>query len=130
MLINLQVPVVKKYLNIHFMVKTCESWFPPSLNIDRVTVSFGKVEHFWLLCILTSFWVLRATKSWSNYFFSRFQTFLFILNLFQWFHGWNQQKTSENEKKWGGTSKLSFLVDFLLFFLVFCKFLTEFTWNS
>ena len=31
--------------------------------------------------------------------FSRFQPFLFILNLFQWFHAWNQQKMSENEQK-------------------------------
>ena len=28
-----------------------------------------------LLCILTSFWVLRAPKSWSNYFFQLFSTF-------------------------------------------------------
>ena len=60
-------------------------------------------------------------------FFSRFQPFLLILDLFQWFLGWNQQKTSENEQKnvilsspqswltckiwstlWGGTPKLSF----------------------
>ena len=60
-------------------------------------------------------------------FCSRFQPFLFFLNLFQWFHAWNKQKTSENEQKMcfclllkagrhaevgrGGTSKLSFSVD-------------------
>ena len=33
-----------------------------------------------MLCILTSFWVL------------------FILNLLQWFHAWNQEKMSQNER--------------------------------
>ena len=28
-----------------------------------------------VLCISTSFWVLRAPKSWSNYFFQLFSTF-------------------------------------------------------
>ena len=32
-------------------------------------------------------------------FFSRFEPFLFISNLFQWFQAWNQQKTSEKEQK-------------------------------
>ena len=32
-------------------------------------------------------------------FLSRFQPLLFILDLFQWFHIWNQEKTSENEQK-------------------------------
>ena len=32
-------------------------------------------------------------------YFSRFQPFLIILNLFQWFHIWDQQKTCENEQK-------------------------------
>ena len=30
--------------------------------------------------------------------FSHFQPFLFIFNIFQWFHAWNQQKISENEQ--------------------------------
>ena len=32
-------------------------------------------------------------------FFSRFQPFLFISKLFQWFHGWNQQKHLKINKK-------------------------------
>ena len=38
-------------------------------------------------------------KACQTTFFSRFQPFLFFQNLFQWFHGWNQQKTSWNEQK-------------------------------
>ena len=49
-----------------------------------------------VLCISTSFQVLAAPESWSNLFFSRFQPFLFISKHFQWFHRWNQQKTSKN----------------------------------
>ena len=67
-----------------------------------------------------------------------------VFNLFQWFHGWNQQKMSEKELKnaclsssqswltckswstpWGGTSKLYLLVDSLLFQL-FYQFSTDF----
>ena len=36
-------------------------------------------------------------KAGQNTFFSRFQPFLLILNLFQWFHNWNQEKMSENK---------------------------------
>ena len=97
-----------------------------------------------VLCISTSFWVLRTPKSWLNYFFiSHVQLFLFILNLFQWFTAWNQQKTSENEKKlffkfglllkagWLAKAGLLFegvprnhlfLVDFLLFLTFFVVF--------
>ena len=34
-----------------------------------------------------------------NTFFSRFQPLLFILNLFQWFHVWNQNKKVKNGRK-------------------------------
>ena len=57
----------------------------------------------------TSFWhvvyfdqissVAGTQKLVELLFFSRFQAFLFILNLFLWFQGWNPQKTSENEQK-------------------------------
>ena len=50
-------------------------------------------------------------KAGRNTFFSRFQPFLFILNLFQWFHGWNQQKNV-----WKRTKKF-----FLLFFAYSAK---------
>ena len=41
----------------------------------------------------------RTQKLVETFFSAIFQPFLFILKLFQWFHGWNQQKTSENERK-------------------------------
>ena len=33
-------------------------------------------HNFHMLCISSSFWVLRAPKSWSNYFFQPFSSFL------------------------------------------------------
>ena len=44
----------------------------------KQSVLWGQLAkgHASLLCILTSFWVLRAPKSWSNYFFSA------VFNLF------------------------------------------------
>ena len=39
------------------------------------------------------------SKAGRNTFFSRFQLFLFILNPFQWFHHWNQQKRLKKNKK-------------------------------
>ena len=52
-----------------------------------------------MFSILTSFRVLRAPESWLKHFFQPFSTFFIHLNLFQWFHGRNQQKTSEKEQK-------------------------------
>ena len=43
------------------------------------------IESCQVLCISTSFRVLHATKNWLNY-FSHFQPFLLILNLFHLFH--------------------------------------------
>ena len=43
-----------------------------------------------------------AARTWKlvvTLFFSRFHPFLFISNLFQLFHGWNQQKTTKKNKK-------------------------------
>ena len=47
-----------------------------------------------LLCILTSFWVLRAPESWSNFFSVQFQTFFVDF----------RREISEKGKKW--TNKL------------------------
>ena len=66
--------------------------FLPSLGSGRVIKSqaenlcpgpqkniFGMAAIPFLLCISTSFWVLRAPKSWSNYFFSAvFNVFVHI----------------------------------------------------
>ena len=38
--------------------------------------------HVYLLCISTSFWVLRPPESWSKYFFQLFSTFFVHLKLF------------------------------------------------
>ena len=68
-----------------------------------IVIIFGIKECFfniYLLSISTSFLVLRAPKSWSKHFFSAvFQLFSFILKFFQWFHGWNQQKSWKRLKK-------------------------------
>ena len=45
-------------------------------------------------------------KAGRTTFFQPFLTFLLFLFLFHWFHGWNQQKTSENEQKKVYSSKL------------------------
>ena len=51
-----------------------------------------------LVYILTNFRVLRAPKSWSKYFFSRFQPFFFFQNIFQLISVWNQKNTFENKQ--------------------------------
>ena len=53
----------------------------------------------------------RTRKLVETYFSAIFQPFLFILELFLWFHSWNQQKTSENEWKKRGFVYSSKLVD-------------------
>ena len=58
-----------------------------------------------------AFRCLHHLKAGRTTFFSCFQPFLKISNLFQWFHGWNQQKTSENEQKKCGFVYSSKLVD-------------------
>ena len=56
-----------------------------------------------LLCISTSFWVLRAPKSWLNYFFSA------ILNLFCTFQTFFSDFTAEiNEKRLKKNKKMCF----------------------
>ena len=52
------------------LLNNCEEWH----SIDLVDLLAYKLCY--LLCISTSFWVLRAPKSWSNYFFQRFSTYL------------------------------------------------------
>ena len=44
--------------------------------------NFANLKFFMilLLCILTSLWMLRATESWSKYFFCHFRTFFLLLN--------------------------------------------------
>ena len=93
----------------------------------------------------------RTRKPVKLLFFSRFQPFLFVLNLFQWFHASNQQITSENEQKTCFFSYFSyslklvdmqklvdslraevpwnhvFSVDFFTFLNVFQQFLTDFS---
>ena len=84
----------------------------------------------YMLCISTSFWVLHAPKSWLKPFFDVFQPFLFISNFFSDFAPEINKKLLKMNKKtyfayssklvnmqnwltpWGGTPKLSFLVDF------------------
>ena len=58
------------------------------------------LKHF--CCVFwPAFGCCTHPKAGWTTFFSRFQPFLIILNLFQLFHVWDQQKTCENEqKKW------------------------------
>ena len=57
--------------------------------------------HVHLLYILTSFWVLRAPKSWSKHFLQPF------FNLFCSFYGFFSDFTAEiNKKVWKWTKKL------------------------
>ena len=53
--------------------------------------------HCWVF--QPAFACCAHSKAGRNIFFRCFSTFLFISKLFQWFHGKNQQKTSENEHK-------------------------------
>ena len=84
-------------------------WGSRSVGLGLFCILMLLLFYFivYLLCILTGFWVLRAPKSWSKHFFSRFQPFLFISKLFHR----NQSKNAENIKKstekkqfWGTTS--------------------------
>ena len=51
------------------------------------------------MCILTSFWVLRALESWLKYFFEPFSTFFLNFKHFQWFFAWNEEKCWKLLKK-------------------------------
>ena len=64
-----------------------------SVSSTKSSLVVWKKEHLLyfvvtlLLCILTSFQVLAAPESWwKHFFFAVFNLFLFILNLFKWFH--------------------------------------------
>ena len=74
------------HLSIFPIIK--QNWFRP------VSRSLQSTGYFGVLCISTSFWVLRTPESWLNYFFQLFSTFFVHLNHFQWFHVWNQQSSS------------------------------------
>ena len=89
------------------------------------------------MCISTSFWALCAPKSWPKYFFQTFfnlfcsfQRFSLISMLTSTKNVWKWTKnvilsTSQSwstckswSTPWGGTPKLSFSVDFLLFLIL------------
>ena len=72
-------------------------------------------QHNYSLCCCVfwpAFGCCAHPKAGPNTFFSLFQPFLFIFHLFQWFHAWNQQKTSEKKKK---HSLVHFQTDFCWF---------------
>ena len=73
-----------------------------------------------------AFRCLHHLKKGWNTFFSHFQHFLIILNLFQWFQAWNEQKTSEMKKQVNslrGYLKFVFLQLIFYFFVHFWRFL-------
>ena len=87
------------------VLNALESWltffgcFQPFFDFRSYSVTFLKQRAtsgtknqlilYWvrwqMLCISTSFWVLRTLESWSTYFFGCFQPFLLVLKVFQWF---------------------------------------------
>ena len=73
------------------------SWFQPGIwqyfCLYSLQSKFSFATRQLLLCILTSFWVLRAPKSWSNYFFSA------VFNLFCSFQTFFSDFTPEINKK-------------------------------
>ena len=67
-------------------------------------IFFSSVQFkslFVVICyvFLPAFQCCAHPKAGQNTFFSRFHHFLFISKLYQWFHSWNQQKTSEKVQK-------------------------------
>ena len=54
---------------------------PPETKFCSCFCQWNITWGMQVLCILTSFWVLRAPKSWSKHFFQPFSTFLFILSV-------------------------------------------------
>ena len=78
------------------------------LDMYKTVDCYQRISKNWcLLCISTSFWVLRAPKKLSKYFFELFfYLFLFILNLFQWFFVWNNKKKHWKTLKKQSTKKV------------------------
>ena len=77
---------------IHILQKTIPA---APLQMHWNSVKIKMIRR--LLCILTSFWVLPAPKSWSNYFFQLFSTFFRNLT------------PDINKKVWKRTKKLVFV---------------------
>ena len=84
----------------------CCSWGWPSLEWEFGCWILCKVAAllyalYKIICCVfrPAFGCCMHRKAGGKIFSAVFQPFLFILNLFQRFHGWNQQKTSENEQK-------------------------------
>ena len=72
-----------------------------SLTISKYQATKLRSLNSYMLCILTSSWVLHVHGSWSKHFFLVVFNFLVHLNLFQWFHAWNQEKRLKmNEISW------------------------------
>ena len=67
--------------------------------LQHTTTAVALLTMFFCCVFWPAFRCLQHLNAGQTNFFSRFQRFLLILNLFQWFHSWNQQKTSENEQK-------------------------------
>ena len=67
-------------------------------EVARLQQNIDKLDNqVRVLCILTSFQVLRTPESWSKHFFGAIQTpFLFISNVFQQFFAWYQEKMFKN----------------------------------
>ena len=112
---------IKKKLSVFTFKLLHNTFFSNLYSLYRRYVTQLTFSVFgWLLCFSTCFRVLRAPERWSKYLFlSSFQPVLFNSNVFQWFFGWNCWKHLKT-----GTQRLSYWVDFLLFYM----FLSFFGW--
>ena len=109
------------------------------VDIVKLPRKLPRIFKSWLCacCVFQpAFGCCAQPKAGRTTFFSRFQPFLFMSNLFQWFHGWNQQKTSGKEQKMVFVNcyklvDLQKLVDSLRGYLeivFFKRFLSVFDW--
>ena len=85
---------VSFYLWPHHCLK--QSWFACKFKFQKVTLNYDqqlmKISNLTLVAFVILCCVVYCAnpKAGRTTFFSRFQPFLFISNLFQWFHTWNQ----------------------------------------
>ena len=108
---------VSKLLVNLYQIKFALVYYQPPYTLDNslwtITPHDRKIFlqewTFWLGCCVFQ---PRAQhpKAGRNIFSAIFQPILLILKFFQWFHGWNQQKSSENKPK-----KLGFVYSSKLF---------------
>ena len=74
---------------------------------------------YYLLCILTSFWVMRPTERRSKYFFGLFSTFFVDFTLFGWFFIQKQEKHLKNSRLYSDMASILSPWVFIAFVLTY-----------